>query len=85
MKYKVIEFKRAGTKTEVMPGLFSMQRDDSITVEIWMDKEPEGLYPCDVLATVIYKGIRYFFGSSTRITGKNRTYVATYWRNKPVW
>ena len=84
MEYRVIEFKRAGAKTEVAPGLFSMQRDDSITVKIVMDKESQALYPCDVLPSIIYDGVRYFFGSSTRI-GKNWIYIATYWKNKPVW
>ncbi len=84
MKYKVIEFKKAGAKTEVAPGLFSQQYDDSITVKIVMDKESQALYPCDVLPIVVYKNVRYFFGSSTKI-GVGSSYIATYWRKKPVW
>ena len=85
MTYKVIEAKKAGTKTEILPGLVSQQYDDSLTVKIVMDKEASAIYPSDVLPEIIYKGIHYFFGSSTKIAGKNRTYVATYWRKKPVW
>ena len=84
MKYKIVEAKKAGAKTEVAPGLFSKQYDDSLTLEIVMDKEPQAIYPSDVLPSIIYNGVRYFFGSSTKV-GSTRRYIATYWKNKPVW
>lgn len=87
MKYKILERKKAGDKTEVMPGLFSKQYDDSLTVEIDMSDQPRHIYPSDILKIINDNGTVYYFGSSTLLHKiKNaRKYCATYWRKKPVW
>lgn len=53
------------------------QYDDSITVLFINDKERLKN------RTINYNNTVYYFGTSTR--QKDNTYIATYWKNKPVW
>ena len=73
---KIIKEQKAGI-TGYIQGRPYKQYDDSITVQF------DNVAERDKNKTINYNSITYYYGSATR--QKNNTYIATYWKNKPVW
>lgn len=73
---KVIKEQKAGI-TGYIENQPIRQYDNSITVLFINDKERTEN------KTINYNNTIYYFGTSNRQT--DGTYIATYWKNRPVW
>lgn len=76
---KILEYRPNGS-IQIIFGHEIKQYDDSITVEF--DNESE-ITPYWKGKTIKYNDISFFFGSSN--IKRDGSYVATFWKKKPVW
>jgi hypothetical protein len=79
---KIKEYKKAGETEEFKlfgQVIHQKQYDDSIIVHFENEEE---IKPYWKGKTIKYNNVTFYFGSSTRI---DKDYIATFWKNNPVW